>query len=546
MVIQKLQFPSEEICNDRGMFFHGKSLSIAKGNKLSLQTYFNSFSIGKWRKYTSIDNLRLHLRIEGSVAVKAYNSVGKTYHTEDKIDANKDVCRYKKATRRRIEIETKETSDGVDIIFSDINYDGIIFVVIEALEDAKLLGGEYITDTETDREVDIAVCFCTYKREEFIIGNVNRIADEIINNPASPVSGHIEVFVSDNGQTLLRESFRAADDKDSDRIHIFPNKNLGGAGGFTRAMIEAVQINGHIFGDWNNGNKRFSHVILMDDDIILNPEVLERNFCFLKYIKDEYKNAMIGGELFDIDKRYMQFEAGSRNEGIVMHKFNRLWDMRRTDAVAANEVENPVNYIAWPYCCISTDYIREDNLPIPIFIHYDDVEYGMRNAQNGTILLNGLCIWHKYGMYNASPLMSYYDTRNSLICMCDKSVAPSKALLLIHITLGIGGSVLRRRLNVCEAVYRGLRDYYRGPKYFMVLDPIKVQNEMSQLANKEYGLVGGLIRVFINYIKMVGMIITRHDKVTKEWAARKKEYTSLSFWKKYLDITADNDTPAKS
>ena len=116
MVIQKLLFPKEEVCNEWEMFYQSKSIKkehpvrisrnrfvseesdnlsirnalyekrfedeaflIPEGDKVSLQTYFNSFSIGKWRKYTGISNLKLHLDITGKVKVEAFNAIGNIF-----------------------------------------------------------------------------------------------------------------------------------------------------------------------------------------------------------------------------------------------------------------------------------------------------------------------------------------------------------------------------------------------------------------------------------------------------------------------------------
>ena len=52
---------------------------------------------------------------------------------------------------------------------------------------------------------------------------------------------------------------------------------------------------------------------------------------------------------------------------------------------------------------------------MPYFIHLDDIEYGMRNYNNGIILLNGISVWHP-SFVNKSPLWyGYYDMRNQLL-----------------------------------------------------------------------------------------------------------------------------------
>ena len=43
-------------------------------------------------------------------------------------------------------------------------------------------------------------------------------------------------------------------------------------------------------------------------------------------------------------------------------------------------------------------------------------------------------------------------------------------------------------------------------------------------------------RIFKDYIKIMLLIALKHERVTKQWAKRKKEYTSLSYWEKYLEL----------
>jgi hypothetical protein len=43
-------------------------------------------------------------------------------------------------------------------------------------------------------------------------------------------------------------------------------------------------------------------------------------------------------------------------------------------------------------------------------------------------------------------------------------------------------------------------------------------------------------RLFFHYLKIRKMILNHHDEMMKTWSDRKKDYTSLAFWEKYLEI----------
>ena len=40
-------------------------IHVGKGEELDFTTYFNSFSLKKWKRYTTLSGLRLHLHLEG-------------------------------------------------------------------------------------------------------------------------------------------------------------------------------------------------------------------------------------------------------------------------------------------------------------------------------------------------------------------------------------------------------------------------------------------------------------------------------------------------
>ena len=59
--------------------------------------------------------------------------------------------------------------------------------------------------------------------------------------------------------------------KMKDKIDIIQNMNAGGAGGFTRGMIEIMN---------RKEKEGYSHVLLMDDDAIIQPDLLVRLYGF--------------------------------------------------------------------------------------------------------------------------------------------------------------------------------------------------------------------------------------------------------------------------
>lgn len=474
MELQKILFPSIESTTDKAMFFRKsgdvkpdcEDIRLKKGERMSLESYFNAFSIGKWEKYTRLENLHLFLQIEGDAEVRAYNSVGEGLPGPVKLDSLKEAYDIIDAKRRKIPCITKKVENGICIDFPNLPDEGILYVKIIAKTDVVLYGGNYYTDVDEENlnQVNIALCICTFQREKELDRNINMIIDELLENKKSPLYHNVTTYISDNGHTLGAERYN------NDFIHIFENKNAGGAGGFTRTMIESV----------HRSKQNHTHLILMDDDIELYPVVIERTYRLLQMVKKEYLQAVVGGAMIELKKRYKQFESGANFTGINLYSYNHGWDLRKRDVIAANEVENDINYTGWWYCCIPTKNIKELGLPLPQFIHYDDIEYGVRNSHYGIIMMNGLCVWHPYGMNKQAVSMNYYDLRNVMIAQAVSDVPCTSLQAYIRFMGTVWTETLRYRYNSAECFFLGIEDYYKGPKYFMNIEPVSNHRRIAE------------------------------------------------------------------
>ena len=655
MLIQKIIFPREEICNEWKMYFQSKIpgnwggaiddrnddlyviqrmknngrkagnvieydankevISAKKGAIISFESYFNAFSVGKWNKYSTIGDLSIRLDIKGDANIRVFHAVGSVDDIVNDPKCNGGIMNKVKydglhVTRKRIDKECsiKKDGNGYIIKINKIYSEGIIYPVIKAESDIEIMGGGYETKTSPNQKVNIALGICTFKREDYVTSNVGKVIRDIVASKESPLRDNLEVYVSDNGQTLSMSDFESAykelvgakkTNLELDKkIHLFKNMNAGGAGGFTRTMIEALM---------KRSRNQFSHIILMDDDIVLDCRVIERTYNFLRFLKEEYQDSMIGGEMFELDYRFIQFEAGATFGGIEVKFYNKNWDMRLRDTVSCNEVENPINYSGWWYSVIPSSIVKEDNLPIPLFIHYDDIEYGIRNDYNGTILLNGICVWHPQGVNKAPISMNYYDVRNMLIANVGRKDELSASDLIYHMKNRVVGDVIRYRYDAAERVFEAIDDFYKGPKFFMKLNPIENHKKMmdgnykfktpeelemnlDELQSvkddsiprwwyvwdalcwalptvkevrvssiRDHGLpfmarsiyfydedkkAGYYVernykRAFecvIRFFRTAAMIRRKHKSVMKMWAKAKKNYTSRKYWEKYLDI----------
>ncbi|MBQ8994538.1 MAG: hypothetical protein IJ091_01860, partial [Oscillospiraceae bacterium] len=196
MVIQDIVFPEQGICDVNEMYYRGdavfidNALFLSAGKKVSLGTYYNAFSIGKWRKYTRLTSLTIRLFFEkdSDISIKCVHSTARitdpvalTPRTQDQIDPNV------KANYEEWPIEVKKDTidekEEYSVHFSKLPEDGILFIEIEATTDVVLLGGQYETDCNEINPARIAIGICTFKREEAVKANVHKIINEVLRNP---------------------------------------------------------------------------------------------------------------------------------------------------------------------------------------------------------------------------------------------------------------------------------------------------------------------------------------------------------------------------
>ena len=400
MILQNIIWPKKGVCTEEKLYFHanvidedfnidrdenhkksnmnyvnyqriseikGGGLSLDRFGKVAFDTYFNGLSIEKWKKYTIVNQVSATVEIEGHFLITLCSKI--FLHGEViKKELAREEFNASKKTRYSLSFENADK--------------GMLYFEIESLEDGSVFYGGYYEDTaitEAVRQPKIGIDICTFKREKFIENNISLLNKNIFNNNNSNLKDKLEVFISDNGKTL------DIDKLSNEHIHIVQNKNTGGAGGFTRGLMEILK---------DDNKYGITHALLMDDDIIIDTESIEKTYTILSILKDEYEDAFIGGAMLRNDKQNMQVESGaSWNAGELVSNKSNL-NMNVTWDCLMNEIEEYTEFNAWWYCCFPMKVVSEENLPLPIFIRGDDLEYGLRNMKN-LILMNGICVWHE-------------------------------------------------------------------------------------------------------------------------------------------------------
>lgn len=452
-IVQNIVFPNSEICDEEEMYFRKHGHVEQENNYLKLEeyascdfsTYFNSFSLNKWLEYTKLSNLELTLFIQGTFIVELYSA---SWSRKDII--HECIGRY-----------TIHADQKKDYRFPiDISKNDSVYFKIRAINQLGFLYKSYYS-TKIDKDqlnlVDIDLVMCTFKREKYVMRNIDLIVNYFIKNKKYNGSNHFKIKVVDNGQTLPVEKIEIPG-----VVRVFPNLNVGGSGGFCRGMIESLHDN------------TSTHILFMDDDVLVQVEAFEKTYNFLILLKDEYKNEFLGGSMLRLDQKNIQHENLAGFKGNYLIGLKQNLNLNKYKNVLFNEKKETIanTYCAWWYCCIPKNVATLENLPYPFFIHMDDIEYSIRNISQG-ISLNGIAVWHEAFENKYSTLMeNYFMFRNNLVVNCIHHTGDKK-MALKFLLRRFAHDIFCYDYSGAELLLDGVECFLKGPDFFKTVNTIK-------------------------------------------------------------------------
>ncbi len=435
-----------------------KKVVLREGGIISSNSYFNSFYEKFYTKYTTLSSIYYLLKLEGDFKVSVYREVnGKN---------NKEIISVEK-------FEKCQLSDTVKILPINLrkneNAGRIYFEIICSSEQGLFKEGWMATDENKTREVSLGIITCTFKKEAYIKNTLNTIfQDKLLQ------INEFKIFVVDNGRTLGENDFREP------RLKLIPNKNLGGSGGFTRGLVEALEEN------------VYSHFLLMDDDIELDSECIYRLFFLYEYAKVDFA---VAGGMLNLHKKHILYEAGatynedSKTRGFApssLTALNNNLDLRNANSLNILLLEEHTDYGGFWFFSFSKEVVEKIKLPMPFFIKIDDVEFCLR-ITNGLgskiVAFPSIAVWHQPASAKNLNWETYYYIRNDLI-----SYAIHFSLgymdTVKHFTKVLIQSLLRFDYNYVEMLIKSFEDYVKGPDFIKNSDPEILHSSILKLSKR--------------------------------------------------------------
>ena len=448
--VQDLVFPSDsKHLQARSLFYRGEnglldrekgSLGLGYAFTCDLITYINAFSYRKWKRYTFLEKAVMYLDVEGPVTV---NYAG----------YEKDAM-----TIRRTDFGTLKNVEGRHTLRFEFPDSECMMIGAEVVSEgiSCIHGGYYCAEIDEAhlRTVNLSLSTTTMKKEEFIIGNIKSIRETLLESD-DDIADHLYVHVVDNGRTLDETQIFGK------HVSLHPNNNAGGSGGFARGMMESM----------HQKECEITHVLLMDDDVLVLPESIRRTFKLLRMMRPEYQNHFISGAMLYFEMPNKQHEdIGSVDSLGFFRAKKQVFNHNKLFENLSNEDDFPTlnhEYGAWWYCCIPMDVIKENGLPMPFFIRGDDVEYSLR-CKAKLITMNAICVWHMgFTMKYSASLEIYQELRDLLVAQAASGVIQNVDLYKHWAQHTYRQSILNFNYNSAELALRAMEDFLKGPEFFM-------------------------------------------------------------------------------
>lgn len=362
---------------DNECYINGK---LANVNEYKFNTWMNLFAAKKYYYYCDLGNVYLDLKIKGQYKLQITGS--NRNFAFDRID----------------NVILSQDCDGdtcVQIPYPE-KYEGIYFTIIEdKANPIEFYKASYCSDREVNRDNKLAIVTCTFKREDYINKNIRLFERFIEENPE--LNDKIKLIVVDNGKTLDVN-------RSNDRVKIIPNMNAGGAGGFTRGLMDIMEQ-----------NVGFTRVLFMDDDVEIFPESFYRTLILSNYLKEEFKDSFINGAMLDLYDKSKFFENLAIQDKLWVRAFHSSQNLNLNNILKINNIptsvfENEYEKVdtAWWFHCFDVSCVQKKGLPSPIFFRGDDVEWSWRNYGEHHISMNGICVWHAPFAFRVSKVADYY------------------------------------------------------------------------------------------------------------------------------------------
>jgi len=411
-------------------------IDLEPGVTVSTNAYFGRFAAAFWQRYTAVSTVRLELDYtcggSGRLRVKLFAS---------------DIS----GRPRPLDVLTV---DGTGALSVDLPIDryldgGAIWLDLECGGEPASVDNVRWSIERTEPIRPSSVVICTHNRPDDCVTTVTALASDPV-----AMEWIDAVYVVDQGDKRVADAAGFADVQSlvGDKLHYLNQPNLGGAGGFTRGIYEVLRA--------DTG----SNVIVMDDDIVCEPESVLRQNAFANFATQPL---LVGAQMLLLSETYRlhmgaEWEALDTLKAGVPSTFTKIGPSMLEQN---QDARFDAGWNGWWTCLLPAETVQKQGLSLPMFFQWDDIEYGIRARQSGfpTVTLPNAGVWHAdFHLKDYDHWSRYFSVRNGLIVSAVYGQFDGKV---------IGGQLFRDLLEHIVAMQYGLaatlllavEDFLAGP-----------------------------------------------------------------------------------
>lgn len=421
------------------------SFLLPAGQEISFGTYFNAFPASYWRRWTIVSEVTLTVRVSGAGAqVIVYKSManGRSQRVDDAFTGKDESGTF------TFELPLKPFVDG-----GWYWYD-----VVSGENDVVVESAEWTAQVPAERAqhgtVDIAIT--TMNRPDFCADLLVQLGEDEALRPYLD-----EVLVMEQGTNKVTDSpvFATAQEALGETLRVIEQGNLGGSGGYARGQLESVR------------KGTATYMMCMDDDVICEPEGVIRSVTFGDLAR---RPTIVGGHMFSI---YSRSRLHSFGEIVQPYRFwwesapgvFGDWDFGARNLRSTRWLHKrvDVDFNGWFMCLIPRKVMEEIGLSLPVFIKWDDSEYGLRAKAAGypTVSMPGAAVWHVPWTDKNDGLdwQSYFHQRNRFVAALLHSSYPKGGRMVTESFNHQVKHLVSMQYSTAELRHKALEDILAGP-----------------------------------------------------------------------------------
>ncbi|ANH36614.1 Galactofuranosyl transferase GlfT2 [Nocardioides dokdonensis FR1436] len=422
------------------------AMSIPSGDRLSFGTYFNAFPASYWRRWSIVTSVRLTVRVTGrGASVIVYKSMAR-------------------GNSQRVETATTGSESSGTFVF-DLSLKPFVdggwywYDVVAGDDEVVVESAEWTAEVPADRQahgtVDLVIT--TMNRPDFCAKLLQQVGED---DALRPYLDSVMVMEQGTDKVVDSPELPAAREALGDLLRIIEQGNLGGSGGYARGQLESVR------------KGTATYAMMMDDDVVCEPEGIIRAITFGDLAR---RPTIVGGHMFNLFSRSRLHSFG---EVVQPWRFWWQsapgvfgdWDFASRNLRSTRWLHQriDVDFNGWFMCLIPRLVLEDIGLSLPVFIKWDDSEFGLRAKAAGypTVTFPGAAVWHVpwTDKNDALDWQAYFHVRNRFVAALLHSPYPHGGRMIRESRNHQIAHLVAMQYSTVEIRHQALLDVLEGPR----------------------------------------------------------------------------------